>query len=103
MEESGKLLKNYLTRSDPFKHLNCANEECHVCKVNPTLNCKTRDAVYEIKRTCGKNYMGESASSLGERWNEHIKKLERKESMSVFYQYTIEEHNGTEQALPYIS
>ena len=31
--------------------------------------------------------------------NEHIKKLKRKESMSVFHQLMIEKHSGTEQAL----
>ena len=99
VEKSGKLLKRYLTRSDPFKLLNCESEECYVCKVNPTLNCKTRDAVYEIKCTCGENYIGETARSLGERCNEHIKKLERKESTSVFHQHMIEKHSGTEQSL----
>ena len=99
MERSGKLLKRYLARSDPFKPLDCESEECRVCKANPTLNCKTRDAVYEIKCTCGENYIGETARSLGERCNEHVKKLERKESISVFHQHMIEKHNGTEQAL----
>ena len=49
VERSGKSLKQYLARSDPFKTPNCGNEESCVCKTDPTLNCKTRDAVYEIK------------------------------------------------------
>ena len=49
VERSGKPLKRYLARSDPFKTPNCENEECRVCKTDPTLNCKTRDAIYEIK------------------------------------------------------
>ena len=99
VERSGKLLKRYLTRSDLFKPLNCESEECCACKANPTLNCKTRDAIYEIKCTCGEHYVGETARSLGERCNEHIKKLERKEGTSVFHQHMIEKHNGIEQAL----
>ena len=99
VERSGKLLKRYLARSDQFKPLNCESEECQVCKVNPTLDCKTRDAVYEIKCTCGENYIGETARSLGERCNEHIKKLKRKESTSIFHQHMIEKHSVTEQAL----
>ena len=96
VEKSGKHPKRYLTRSEPFKPLNCESEECYVCKVNPTLNCNTRDAVYEIRCTCGEKYIGETARSLGKRCNEHIKKLERKESTSVFHQHMIEKHSGTE-------
>ena len=39
------------------------------------------------------------AQTAGERCNEHIKKLERKESSSVFHQHMIEKHSGTEQSL----
>ena len=77
VERSGKHLKRYLTRLDPFKPLNCESEEGRLCKTNPILNCKTRNVIYEIKCTCGENYIGETARNLGERCNEHIKKLER--------------------------
>ena len=92
VERSDKLLKRNLTRPDQFKFLNYEREECHVRKINPTLNCKTKDADYEIKRKCGESYIGETARSLGERCNEHIKKLERKESTSVFHQHMIDKH-----------
>ena len=97
VEKSGKLRKRYLTRSDPFEPLNCESEEFHLCKVNPTLNCKARDAVYEI--SCGENYIGETAGSLGKGCNEHIKKLKRNESTSVFHYHMIEKHSGAEQAI----
>ena len=57
VERSGKLLKRNLTRSDPFKPLNREIEEYRVCKANPTSNCKTTDAIYEIKCTCGEHYI----------------------------------------------
>ena len=99
MQRSGKPLKRYLARSDPFRSLNCDGEECHMCKISPTSNCKTRDAAYKIKFTCGENDIGETAHRLGERCHKHIEKLKRKKSTTVFHQHMIEKHSGTEQAL----
>eukprot|EP00112_Aurelia_sp_Birch-Aquarium-sp1_P004910 Seg1555.6 transcript_id=Seg1555.6/GoldUCD/mRNA.D3Y31 product="hypothetical protein" protein_id=Seg1555.6/GoldUCD/D3Y31 len=58
-----------------------------------------RDAVYEIKCTGGESYIGETVRSLGERCNEHIKKLERRENSSVFHHLMLEKHKGIKQAL----
>jgi len=74
-QRAGKALKQYLVRSDPFKAPNCENEDWRVCKTDPALNCKTRDAIYQINcATCGENCIGKTARSLGKRCNQHIKK-----------------------------
>ena len=48
LRRSFRLLNRWLRRSEPFKPLTCESEEFRVCKVNPNVNCKTRDAIYEI-------------------------------------------------------
>lgn len=64
-----------------------------------TFSCKTIDAAYEIKCTCGENDIGETECNSGKRCNEHIKKVERREHLSVFNQHMLEKQNGIEQAL----
>eukprot|EP00794_Sanderia_malayensis_P017164 gene17164-18886_t len=74
----------------------------HVLNKHSALSqeSKTNILVADLVRcSCGENYFGETARSISEPHEEHMKKLERKNSASVFHQHMLEKHNGVKQAL----
>lgn len=104
VERSGKSLRNILSKSDPFQNNSCGKDTCKVCRVNPIVNCKTRDVVYRVKCLgCAESngregtYIGETARSIGERASEHLTKYENSEKTSVFYKHMLERHDAVPQ------
>jgi len=98
-ERSGTSIKRQLSKSDPFKVKSCAAESCNICTTNTnninttTINCKTRDVVYEITCECGDQYVGETSRSISERYTEHITSMKRKEKQSVLHRHIVEKQH----------
>merc|ERR1712215_387481 len=80
VERSGVLLRELLTRSNPFDTNPCGRKNCLACPMaKKPLNCKRRSLMYES--TCKEcvdtkgeptvKYVGETARSGSERWGDH--------------------------------
>ena len=106
VEKSGKSLKQYLVKSNPFERRKCM-EACDICNTHPYINCKSRDTVYII--TCegcpkgegvtNNDYAGESSRSIGERFREHMEDITEKLMVSHVYPHFAEKHNKIPQQL----
>ena len=105
VERSGVLLRELLTRSNPWDTNPCGRKNCLACPMaKKPLNCKRRSLMYES--TCKEcvdakgeptvKYVGETARSGSERWGNHMRDARNKASDSHIYNHWQTEHNGRE-------
>ena len=90
VEKCGMMLKNILTKADPWMSETCSREDCIVCQGEKGGNCKTRSIVYKnICLICREQdnktvYIGESHRSLYERsrnhWDDSVNSKKQEES-----------------------
>ena len=88
-----------LVRPNPFGKTKCEGDKCSICNEEGNINCKQREVVYKIQCSeCKGNneglYIGETARSVSERYNEHTTKYKNKDRSSPFYQHMLEKHEG---------
>ena len=100
VERTGDSIKNLLARSDPFHTKTCQTTSCKVCSSFPKISCKTRDSVYKVTcKGCGEFYIGETARSIGERYEEHCSQHMNRRDSSVFAPHFKQKHGGVQQLL----
>ena len=92
IEQAGKQLKTILQKSDPFKQVNCQDENCFPCLSNKSgkpTNCHKDGIVYQIScKECPAVYIGESARNANCRGREHIKDYETNKDCSIMQRHT---------------
>ena len=91
VERAGRSLKNIQTKSDSPCEDKCNENNCKVCMLNLSANCKGRGVVYQMKcQGCTERsvndglQIGETAGSIGERMSEHRNKYELKDKTQFF-------------------
>ena len=105
VERSGVLLRELLTKSNPWDTSPCGRKKCLACPMaKKPLNCKRRSLMYET--TCKEcvdakgeptvKYVGETARSGSERWGDHMRDAGNKASDSHIYKHWQNEHAGRE-------
>ena len=102
IEKAGTSIKQALVKSNPFPQDKCNSDECAVCQIDPTINCKKREVVYRINcrgemenaEQCTSKYEGETSRSIGERCNEHMKIYKEKKASSAIYKHVLDKHGG---------
>ena len=105
VERSGVLLRELLTRSNPWDTSPCGRKNCLACPMaKKPLNCKRRSLMYES--TCKEcvdakgeptvKYVGETARSGSERWGDHMRDARNKAPDSHVYKHWQNEHAGRE-------
>ena len=105
IESSGVLLKELLTRSNPWDTNPCGRKICLACPMaKKPLNCKRRSLMYES--TCKEcvdakgeptvKYVGETARSGSERWGDHMRDAGNKATDSHIYKHWQNQHAGRE-------
>ena len=107
IEKTGKIMKEMLVKSDPFKEIRCNKNNCEACLVGDNINCKARDVLYKMScqginkdgNQCQNiHYDGETSRSIGERFQEHVSKYNHAKpsvrKTSVFYDHVQKDHNG---------
>ena len=105
VERSGVLLRELLTRSNPWDTSPCGRKNCLACPMaKKPLNCKRRSLMYES--TCKEcvdakgeptvKYVGETARSGSERWGDHVRDARYKAQDSHIYKHWQNEHAGRE-------
>ena len=100
VERSGVSLKHVMVKSNPFPRVPCRLSTCGVCSNTDKINCKKRDVIYEVAcNGCNAKYIGETARSIGERFNEHLGKYNSNSLSSVFHEHMREKHDSTHQQL----
>ena len=97
VERTGTSLKKLLVKSDFLKKGTC---KCMVCVAAGKQVCQVRDCVYEITCTaCEQKYIGETSRSLGERFREHMKLLQRRSNASVLRKHLQQNHQDSSNAM----
>ena len=81
VERGGRTLKELLTKANIFDKESCGRAGCISCKMGKKpQNCRRRGLMYETAcmECCNEDgsprakYVGESARSISERYNEHV-------------------------------
>ena len=105
IERGGIQLSRLLTRSNLFGTDNCGREHCKACmSALKPFDCRRRGVLYEtsctacVNPTTGKSkarYVGESARSIKERFNEHVEDGENERKDSHMWKHWTMHHAGT--------
>ena len=96
VEKAGERVKGILTKSNPFRGDKCPDDECVVCQqYDGRGRCKQREVIYQVTCSeCEERYIGETARSLGERIQEHVK-----EKSSAVNEHMQKKHEGRFQRI----
>ena len=98
MEKTGDSIKKILTKSNPFKNGNCDDPNCPICLRECGINCKANSVVYqnycEHYETCQGIYIGETASTIKERFTEHLDDARLRPNNSAMRKHAMEKHAG---------
>ena len=105
VERGGRQLRDLLTKSNLFSKEKCSRSYCMACRdMGKPFDCRRRGPVYitsctECCDSQGKpraSYVGESARSMHERYNEHIDDADSELRNSHMYKHWTVHHQGTE-------
>ena len=96
VEKAGTRVKDILTKSNPFRGNNCLDDECAVCQqYGGKGQCKQREVIYQLTcKGCEERYIGETARSLGERVQEHVRG-----KSSALHEHMQKKHEGQFQEI----
>ena len=96
VEKSGRMIKNIVQKSDPFKKAKCEDSnKCMICKEEESKGrCRQTGIVYEIKcKECDDKYIGETSRNGYTRGLEHARDYEKKDKNSVLHKHAVLKHS----------
>ena len=105
VERAGKSLKSFVQRSDPFRHKDCGQEDCLLCRSEGKGDCRMPSVTYNIKCLACKEdlevpdsvYEGETSENCYVRGKQHLYDLKHKLDKSSLWRHLRDKHNGVVQ------
>ena len=97
VEKAGRMLRNIVQKSDPFKKTKCEDSSnCMICSEEDSKGrCRQTGVVYEIRcKSCDDKYVGETSRNAYTRGREHAREYEKKDKTSVLHKHAVQKHSN---------